>query len=117
MGVGRNGETYNINADLVAGHVAAALSAEKLILLTDVDGVMDAEGRLLETIRSDAIEDLKSAGVVRGGMIPKLDCCAEALARGVKKAHIVNGRKLHAVLLELFTDRGIGTQVVGRDEE
>ncbi|MFH1139551.1 MAG: acetylglutamate kinase [Pseudomonadota bacterium] len=115
VGVGAAGETYNINADLVAGHVAAALRAEKLILLTDVEGVLDRDGGLISSIKTGDIEGLKSSGTIKGGMLPKLDCCAEALARGVKKAHIVDGRKLHAVLLEIFTDHGIGTQVVAED--
>ena len=104
VGVGAGGETYNINADLVAGHVAAALKAEKLILLTDVEGVLDTDGGLISSIRVSEIENLKNSGVIKGGMLPKLDCCAQALVRGVKKAHIVDGRKLHAVLLEIFTD-------------
>ncbi|MBU2552492.1 MAG: acetylglutamate kinase [Proteobacteria bacterium] len=112
VGVGSGGETYNINADLVAGHVAAALQAEKLILLTDVEGVLDKEGRLIPTIEADRIESLKADGTIVGGMLPKLDCCAQALDRGAGKAHIIDGRKLHAVLLEIFTDQGIGTQVV-----
>ena len=112
VGVGPDGETYNINADLVAGHIAAALKAEKLILLTDVEGVLDHEGRLIGTIRIGEIDRLKESGTIKGGMIPKLDCCAQALTRGVAKAHIIDGRKLHAVLLEVFTDLGIGTQVV-----
>ncbi|MEW5721951.1 MAG: acetylglutamate kinase [Thermodesulfobacteriota bacterium] len=116
VGVGAGGETYNINADLVAGHIASALKAEKLILLTDVEGVLDREGRLISTIGLDQLEDLKAQGVVTGGMIPKLDCCAQALGRGVRKAHILDGRKPHAVLLEIFTDRGIGTQVLAGGE-
>ena len=112
VGVGSEGETYNINADLVAGRVAAALAAEKLILLTDVEGLKDREGQVISSITVDEIEDLKSEGVIAGGMLPKLDCCAEALAGGARKAHIVDGRKLHAVLLEIFTDRGIGTEIV-----
>jgi acetylglutamate kinase len=117
VGVGESGETYNINADLVAGHVAAALKAEKLILLTDVNGVLDNRGELLSTIRVSQIEQLKKDGVITGGMLPKLDCCAQALARGVKKAHIIDGRKAHAVLLEIFTDHGVGTQVISGEEE
>ncbi len=116
VGVGEHGETYNINADLVAGRVAAALGAEKLILLTDVDGVLDKEGRLISSIPVEEIEDLKNRGIVGGGMIPKLTCCADALAGGVRKAHIIDGRKLHAVLLEIFTDQGIGTQIIKSEE-
>ena len=102
---------------LVAGHVAAALKAEKLILLTDVNGVLDDQGRLLSTIGVGQIEQLKRDGVITGGMLPKLDCCAQALTRGVKKAHIIDGRRAHAVLLEIFTDHGVGTQVISGEEE
>jgi len=116
VGVGSQGESYNINADLVAGHLAAALGAEKLILLTDIEGVLDHDRHLLSSILVGQIKDLKTRGVISGGMLPKLDCCAQALSRGVRKAHIIDGRKLHAVLLEVFTDQGIGTQVV-MDEE
>jgi len=116
VGVGAEGETYNINADLVAGRLAAALKAEKLILLTDVDGVLDASGALISSIRTGQISRLKADGVIRGGMIPKLDCCVDALTGGVRKAHIVNGRRPHAVLLEIFTDQGVGTQIVADEE-
>ncbi|MEW6264998.1 MAG: acetylglutamate kinase [Thermodesulfobacteriota bacterium] len=117
VGVGAAGETYNINADLVAGHVASALQAEKLILLTDVDGVLDGDGRLISSLKVSRIEQLRADGVIKGGMLPKLDCCAQALARGVRKAHVIDGRKLHAVLLEIFTDQGIGTQVLAGEDE
>ena len=117
VGVGRNGETYNINADLVAGRLAAAIGAEKLILLTDVEGVLDSDGKLLETIPLGRVEDLKKDGVISGGMIPKIDCCAQAVGQGVGKAHIIDGRRPHAVLLEIFTDSGIGTQVVSEEEK
>lgn len=112
VGVGEAGETYNINADLVAGDLSAALKAEKLILLTDVEGVLDRDGQLISTLPVDRIEEFKELGVISGGMLPKLDCCARALIRGTQKAHIIDGRNPHAVLLELFTDQGIGTQVV-----
>jgi acetylglutamate kinase len=112
VGVGENGESYNINADLVAGHIASALKAEKLILLTDVAGVLNTDGRLISSIDAGDVDRLKESGVIKGGMLPKLDCCAAALSRGVGKAHIVDGRKPHAVLLEMFTDQGVGTQVV-----
>lgn len=116
VGVDRNGETYNINADLVAGHVAGALKAEKLILLTDVEGVLDSRGSLISTIQVDEIGELKEKGIISGGMLPKLDCCAQAMDKGVKKAHILDGREPHAVLLEIFTDHGIGTQVIAGKE-
>ncbi len=110
-GVGDEGETYNINADLVAGAVAAALQAEKLILLTDVPGVLDGEGRLLNSLHNEEAEALIESGVIDGGMFPKVKCCLKALKGGVKKTHIIDGRLKHAVLLEMFTDRGIGTEI------
>ena len=113
VGVGEAGETYNINADLVAGAVAAALGAAKLILLTDVPGVLDREGRLISSLTRRQAVTLMEEGVAVGGMIPKIKCCLEALDEGVAKAHILDGRALHAVLLEIFTDTGIGTEIVG----
>ncbi len=112
IGAGSDGQTYNINADLVAGSIAAALNAEKLILLTDVEGVMDSEGRLLSTIETGRVRSLETEGVISGGMLPKLACCVEAIKGGTRKAHILDGRKPHAVLLEIFTDHGIGTEIV-----
>jgi acetylglutamate kinase len=113
VGVGEHGETYNINADLVAGAVAAALGAAKLILLTDVPGVLDREKRLVSSLTRRQAVTLMEEGVVVGGMLPKIKCCLEALDEGVAKAHILDGRTLHAVLLEIFTDTGIGTEIVG----
>jgi len=112
IGVGADNETYNINADLVAGQVAAALSAEKLILLTDVEGVLDRNGSIISSIEVDQVESLKADGMISGGMLPKLACCLDALKGGTQKAHIIDGRKPHAVLLEIFTDHGIGTEIV-----
>jgi acetylglutamate kinase len=112
IGVGRGGETYNINADLVAGAVAAALTAEKMIMLTDVPGVLDREGGLISSLTATQARELIAAGVIAGGMIPKVDCCLEALAGGVAKTHIIDGRLPHAVLLEIFTRTGIGTEIV-----
>lgn len=112
VGVGAQGESYNINADLVAGRVAAALNAEKLILLTDINGVKDKNGNLLESISVSALHRLIEEDAITGGMIPKVVCCADALKDGVKKAHIIDGRMEHAVLLEIFTDIGIGTEIV-----
>ena len=113
VGVGQAGETYNINADLVAGAVAAPLGAAKLILLTDVPGVLDKEGRLVSSLtRRQAVTMIEDGSIV-GGMLPKIKCCLEALDEGVAKAHILDGRVLHAVLLEIFTDHGIGTEIVG----
>ena len=111
IGVGKNGETYNINADLVAGRIAGALKAEKLILLTDVAGVKDKLGELISTIDTAKVQGLIDDGTITGGMIPKLNCCVDAIAEGVKKAHIIDGRVKHACLLEIFTDQGIGTAV------
>lgn len=112
VGVGEDFRPYNINADLVAGSLAAALKAEKLILLTDVDGVRDECGKRISTISLKHIDTLKEAGVLYGGMIPKIDCAATAIKGGVTKAHIVDGRVKHSVLLEIFTDSGVGTQVI-----
>lgn len=111
VGVGVEGECYNINADLVAGRIAAALNAEKLILLTDVAGVKDKEGTLLSSIAVADMHRLIEDESITGGMIPKVTCCADALRDGVKKAHIIDGRVQHAVLLEIFTDVGIGTEI------
>jgi acetylglutamate kinase len=111
VGVGEAGESYNINADLVAGKVAGALKAEKLILLTDVAGVKNQAGELLTSIALADVPSLIDNGTITGGMIPKVTCCADALNEGVKKAHIVDGRVLHAVLLEIFTDVGVGTEI------
>ncbi len=111
VGVGKNGETYNINADLVASKVASALNAERLILVTDVDGVLSADKKLISSIDANAIQEMIKTGDIIGGMIPKVECALGALEDGVKKSHIINGKLSHAVLLELFTDSGIGTQV------
>ncbi len=112
LGVGEQGETYNINADTAAGEIAAALNAEKLILLTDVEGVKDGGGVLRSTLTEPEVLEMIDSGDIAGGMIPKVQCCCRALERGVKKAHIVDGRVQHAVLLEIFTDVGIGTQIL-----
>ncbi|OGQ54778.1 MAG: acetylglutamate kinase [Deltaproteobacteria bacterium RIFCSPLOWO2_02_56_12] len=112
VGAGEQGETYNINADLVAGQLAEALGAEKLILLTDVDGVKDKKGGLLSTLKINQARKLIQEGVVAEGMIPKVECCIEALKGGVGKTHIIDGRVKHAVLLEIFTKEGVGTEVV-----
>jgi acetylglutamate kinase len=109
IGVGDDGKTYNVNADEAAAAIAAALSAEKLMLLTDVPGVLDAEGRLIQQLSRERAQLLVREGVIKGGMIPKIECCAAALHGGVARAHIIDGRVLHAVLLEIFTDGGVGT--------
>lgn len=111
VGVGLDGESYNINADLVAGRVAAALHAEKLILLTDIEGVKDKDGTLLTSIGVADMHRLIQEEAITGGMIPKVVCCADAIKEGVRKAHIIDGRVEHAVLLEIFTDKGIGTEI------
>lgn len=111
VGAGEAGETFNINADLVAGRMAGALAAGRLMLLTDVDGVMDASGNLISSIDSRTVRRMIHAGEISGGMIPKIEYGLKALADGVQKVQIINGAKRHALLLELFTDQGIGTEV------
>lgn len=111
VGIGEDYEPYNINADLVAGAIASALKARKLVLLTDVAGVLDKEGKLISTLTPEKIRILKKDGTLTGGMIPKIDCALEAVQGGVGKSHIIDGRISHSVLLEIFTDSGIGTQI------
>ncbi|NKB77409.1 MAG: acetylglutamate kinase [Gammaproteobacteria bacterium] len=111
IGVGQDGETYNINADLVAGKIAVTLAAEKLMLLTNTPGVLDKSGKLLNDLKSDDINSLIKDGTIAGGMIPKVDCALDAVIGGVKSAIIIDGRVEHSLLLELFTDAGIGTQI------
>lgn len=112
VGSGPEGETYNINADLVAGSVSAALNARKLILLTDTQGVLDQTGELISTLKMEEARDLISKGTIAGGMIPKVNCCLSALTDGVRKAHIIDGREEHAILLEILTKGGVGTEIV-----
>ena len=111
VGVGDGGETYNINADLVASQMAMALNAGRLILMTDVDGVLDNKDHLISSINAVKIEKMIAEKEITGGMIPKIECATEALRGGVKKVPIINGKRRHAILLELFTDQGIGTEV------
>ena len=111
IGVDERGVTHNVNADEAAGAIAAALVAEKLILLTDVEGVKDADGSLLPVLTTEESRKQIALGTIRGGMIPKVECCVAALAAGVASAHIVDGRIEHALLLEIFTDRGVGTLI------
>jgi len=111
-GIGDAAETYNINADIVAGEVAAALRAEKLLLLTDVPGVLGKNKKLINTMTNKEALKLIDDGIVEGGMFPKIKCCLKALKGGVKKTHIIDGRLKHAILLEIFTDKGIGTEIV-----
>jgi acetylglutamate kinase len=112
IGVGAEGETYNINADLVAGDVAAALRAEKLIHLTDVQGIQGEDGKLISRLTKREAERLIKANVIEGGMLPKVESALKAIEGGAAKAHIIDGRVPHAVLLEVFTHEGIGTEIV-----
>lgn len=112
VGVGPEGQSYNINADLVAGAIATHLKAAKLILLTDVEGVNDQNGNLMPTLNCQDIDAHIASGVVAGGMIPKVSCCRDVVKSGVPKAHIIDGRAEHAILLEIFTHEGIGTEIV-----
>jgi acetylglutamate kinase len=113
IGVGPDGQSYNINADLVAGKIAEVLRAEKLMLLTDTTGVLDKEGKLLTGLDARQVETLIEDGTIHGGMLPKIACALDAVLAGVKAAHIIDGRIKHAVLVELFTDAGIGTLIRG----
>jgi acetylglutamate kinase len=112
IGVGDAGESYNINADLVAGEVAAALKAEKLVVLTDVEGILDEQKTLISSLKRSEIAKLIEQGVISEGMLPKVEASLTALDGGVRKAHIIDGRQDHALLLEVFTNRGIGTEIV-----
>lgn len=115
LGCGIDGNTYNINADTVAGAVAKALLAEKLMLLTDVPGVLDEVSKPISVLKTDEVKNLLNDQTIRGGMIPKVKCCTDALHGGVKKTHIIDGRVPHALLLEVFTRTGIGTQIAGEE--
>ena len=112
MGVDRDGRTYNINADLVAGAIAAALGAEKLVVLTDVRGIKDEDGKHVSTLARKDIARMVKKGTISEGMLPKVQACLNALEGGVKKAHVIDGRTPHAILLEVFTDKGIGTEIL-----
>jgi len=112
VGVGENGETYNINADLVAGRIASALQAKKLLLMTDVAGVMNQDAELISSVTIAEAADLLQDEVLRGGMIPKVQCAIDAIQGGAEKVHIIDGRVPHAILLEVFTDAGIGTEII-----
>ena len=111
IGVGEDGLSYNINADLVAGKVAEVLQAEKLILLTNIEGLVDKEGQLLTGLDTKTVDALIEDGTIHGGMLPKIECALDAVKGGVRTAHIIDGRVPHAVLVELFTDEGIGTLI------
>ena len=111
IGVGPKGESYNINADLVAGKVAEALHAEKLILLTNIAGLMDKQGNILTGLNTAQVDELIADGTIYGGMLPKIRCALDAVQGGVNSAHIIDGRVPNAVLLEIFTDSGVGTLI------
>jgi len=106
------GESLNVNADTIAGAIAAALKAEKLVLMTDIEGVKDRDKKLIPSLNTADVTRLRGEGVIEGGMIPKVQCALDAVQAGVGKAHVIDGRVEHAVLLEIFTDRGIGTELV-----
>ncbi|SRR5579875_2710387 len=112
VGFDEEGRSYNINADHVAGKIAGALNAEKLILLTDVPGILDEEKNLISSLTEASAKELMKKGVISSGMIPKVRCATEALREGVNKAHIIDGRVEHALILEIFTDAGIGTEIL-----
>jgi acetylglutamate kinase len=112
IGMARDGQTLNINADLAAGKIATALHAEKLILLTDVEGVLDENSALISLLDSARARALIASGAIGEGMIPKVECCVDALSSGVQSAHIIDGRVPHSLLLEVFTDCGVGTEVI-----
>ena len=114
IGVGEDGRSYNINADLVAGHKAEVLKAEKLILLTNTAGLLDKQGKLLTGLGTVDVDNLIKDGTIHGGMLPKIGCALSAVKSGVKAAHIIDGRLEHAVLVELFTDEGVGTLIRAR---
>ncbi|MFT6958495.1 MAG: acetylglutamate kinase [Halieaceae bacterium] len=116
IGVGRDGSTYNINADLVAGKIAQVMQAEKLMLLTNVSGLLDKDGNTLTGLATAQVDELIADGTISGGMLPKIGCALDAVKSGVASAHIIDGRVPHAVLLEVFTDDGIGTLISNRRE-
>ena len=111
IGVGSDGASYNINADLVAGKVAEVLQAEKLMLLTNVAGLQDKQGEVLTGLNTQRVDELIADGTIYGGMLPKISCALNAVKAGVASAHIIDGRVAHAVLLEIFTDTGVGTLI------
>ena len=113
IGVDENGVSHNVNADEAAGSIAAALRAAQLLLLTDVDGVLDGRGNLISELSVEGCRKLIAEGTIKGGMIPKMECCIQALSGGVRRTHVVDGRVQHAVLLEIFSDdAGVGTLLV-----
>jgi len=117
VGVGADGTSYNINADLVAGKVAEVLQAEKLMLLTNVAGLQDKSGNILTGLSTERVDELIADGTIYGGMLPKISCALDAVKGGVASAHIIDGRVSHAVLLEIFTDEGVGTLITNASQE
>jgi acetylglutamate kinase len=112
LGVGADGTTYNINADTVAGKIAGALKAAKFVILTDQEGVLGRDGRLQRSLTESQARRFIEEGVISGGMLPKVECCLQALKEGVGKAHIIDGRVEHCLLLEVFTEKGLGTEIL-----
>ena len=115
VGIGEDGQSYNINADTAASRIAACLRAENLILMTDIVGLLedkDDDSTLIPTVNVSEVPYLKNKGIISGGMIPKIDCCVEAVRRGVRKTSIIDGRIPHSILIELLTNEGIGTQFI-----
>jgi len=117
IGKGKNGETLNINADFVAAKIASALKAEKLVLMTDTEGVKNKDGKLQSGLTRKQVSEMVRSKVIRDGMLPKVNCCLEALKSGVHKTHIIDGRVRHALLLEIFTAEGVGTQIVEKTKD
>jgi len=117
IGVGADGSTYNINADLVAGKLAQVMQAEKLMLLTNVAGLLDSEGKILTGLSTGQVDGLIADGTITGGMLPKISCALDAVKSGVASAHIIDGRVPHAVLLETFTDEGMGTLITNKRDQ
>jgi acetylglutamate kinase len=116
IGADENGASFNLNADTAASHIAASMKAEKLIYLTDVDGIKNADGALISEISVKRIDELIGLGIISGGMIPKATACIEGVKSGIRRTHIINGTVKHPILLEIFTDKGIGTMVTLSDE-
>jgi acetylglutamate kinase len=114
IGVGEDGHAYNINADLVAGKVAEVLRAEKLMLLTNIAGLLDKNGKVLTGLTTAQVDELIADGTIYGGMLPKIDCALSAVKSGVRSAHIIDGRVEHACMLEIFTDEGVGTLITNK---
>jgi len=115
IGYGEDGLSYNINADLVAGKIAQVLNAEKLVMLTNTPGVLDREGRLITGLSAKRIDELFAEGTISGGMLPKISSALDAAHSGVNSVHIIDGRVDHCLLLEILTDRGVGTMIRSRD--